>query len=124
MNLHAAAMGSIAAINPLVNVTVQFSTGDAVAADGKPVPSYAAPVGMQAQIQPLTARDLRQMDGINLNGTERAIYLSGALNGVVRVSGKGGDLIAFPDGSIYLTTLVLEQWPDWVKVVATLQNGA
>ena len=78
----------------------------------------------QGQVQAMTAGDLRQVEGLNLNGTKRGIYLDGSINGVVRVYLKGGDLITFPDGSTWLVAMVLEQWPDWCKVAATLQDGA
>lgn len=105
-------------------VTVQLSQGYSTAADGTQIPAYSAPVAAQAQIQALTFRDLQQIDGLNLNGTRRAIYLFGDIQGVVRVSSKGGDLITFADGSIWLTALALETWPDWCKVAAVLQDGS
>ena len=75
-----------------------------------------------AQIQALTFRDLQQIDGLNLQGDRRGIYFYGEIDGLVRPDNKGGDLITFPDGTIWLVAIVLEQWPDWCKVAATLQN--
>ena len=124
MNLHGIAGPVIAAVNPMVSVTVRISNGYATNSDGSRTPSYQTPVTVQAQIQAMTYRDLQQVDGLNLNGTRRAIYLYGAMNGVVRVSQQGGDLITTADGNVWLTALVLEQWPDWVKVAVTLQNGS
>ncbi len=80
---------------------------------------------VDAQVQALTYDDLRQIDGLNLNGTRRAIYLSGELDGVVRSKLKGGDLITLSDGpnaGTWLVAHVLEQWEDWVKVAVTLQQ--
>ena len=77
---------------------------------------------LQAQVQALTFRDIVQIEGLNLQGTRRAIYLSGRVDGLVRSLNKGGDLITLPDGSVWLVAMVLEQWPDWVKCAATLQN--
>lgn len=78
------------------------------------------------QVQALSTRDLHQTEGLNLQGEMRALYVSGTLNGVVRVLLKGGDLIRLPDGTVWLVTLVPEPWgltAGWTKCVITLQNG-
>jgi hypothetical protein len=80
-----------------------------------------------AQIQALTTRDLRQMEGLNTQGEMRSIYVSGTLNGVVRVLLKGGDLVIFPDGTVWLVSLVPEPWSTtagFTKAVITLQDGS
>lgn len=77
-----------------------------------------------AQVQPLTYRDIQQVDGLNLQGTRRAIYLNGFIDGLIRSSNKGGDLVTLPDGTVWLVAIVLEHWDSgWCKVAATLQNG-
>lgn len=128
MNLHGIVSGNIGAVNPLLPASVQISTGYSTAADGTRTPQYAAPVTAQAQIQALTFRDLQQISGLNLNGQRRAIYLGGELDATVRAKMKGGDLITLanndPSDGVYLVALVLEQWPDWCKVAATLQNNS
>lgn len=122
MNLHAIVGPAIAVVNPTVTVSLQLSTGSTTADDGIQTPTYAAPTPVPAQIQALTYRDLVQVDGLNLNGTKRAIYFYGSVEGVVRPSARGGDLVTFPDGTVWLTAMVLESWPDWCKVAAVLQN--
>lgn len=122
MNLAAMTMAQVAEVNPRTAASIQVSTGYATDASGKSVPQYAAPVDVMAQVQALTGKDLRQVEGLNLNGTVRAIYVYGELDGAVRVNQKGGDLLTF-GGQVWLTNLVVEQWNDWCKVVATLQNG-
>lgn len=81
-----------------------------------------------AQVQPLTWKDLQQLDGLNLAGERRKIYLYGATDSVVRVQRKGGDLITIADGGVHagvwLVAQSLEQFPDWCSVAATLQNGS
>lgn len=124
MNLHAIASPVISVVNPQVTVSVQFSTGSTTAADYSRVPTFSAPVAMLGQVQPLASGDLRLLDQLNLQGAQKAIYLSGNLQGVIRVSQQGGDLITMPDGTVYLTIQVLEQWPDWVKAAAKLQDGS
>ncbi len=124
MNLHAVASSVIAAVNPNVGCTIQKSIGYATNSDGSRVPQYENPFPALAQIQELSEKDLRHSDALNLQGTERSIYLSGWVRGAVRMSRLGGDLITLDSGDIYLTTRVVEQWPLWCRVIATQQNGS
>jgi hypothetical protein len=80
-----------------------------------------------AQVQALSGRDLRQIEGLNLQGTLKTIYVNGRIAGVVRVQSKGGDLVTLPDGSVWLVSQVLEPWnatAGWTKAVIALQDGA
>lgn len=194
MNLHGIAAPIIGAVNPLIPVTVQISTGSVTGTDGTRTPTFATPgsltgaisgttltvstvasgtlqagqtvagagvlagtsiiaqltgttggvgtytvsraqtiaseamttaLSVMAQVQPLTWRDLQQLDGLNLGGTKRKIYLYGQIDGTERVSRKGGDLVAIAAGvnaGVWLTTQVLEQFPDWVSAAIVLQN--
>jgi len=82
---------------------------------------------IMAQMQPLTWGDLQQLDGVNLGGSANALYVSGDLNGIVRVRLKGGDLVTLTDGSVWLVRQSLEGWSltaGWTKCVITLQAGA
>ena len=123
MNLHAVVSGVISVVNPNQPATLAVSAGYSTSASGVRTPAYAAPVTVTAQVQELTQRDLRQLEGLNLQGAQRSVYLTGALSGTLRVTAQGGDLVTLQDGSVWLTTAVLEQWPDWVKVAVTLQDG-
>jgi len=78
------------------------------------------------QVQPITWRDLQLLDGINLQGTRAKIFVYGQVEGLVRVDKRGGDLITFPDGKVWLVAQVLEGWhtAGWCSVAATLQNGS
>lgn len=124
MNLHQLVRGAIGAVNPEVPLGLQVSTGYATDDAGKRTPSYAPSVTVLGQVQSLTFRDIMQLDGLNLQGTRRAIYLNGQVEGLVRPDNKGGDLITDPDGKVWLVALVLEAWADWCKVAVTLQNGS
>ncbi len=80
-----------------------------------------------AQAQAMSTRDLRQVEMLNLSGSMKAFYVSGELNGGVRVQLKGGDLLVLPDGSVWLTTIVSEPWAitaGWTKLIAVLQQGS
>lgn len=95
MNLHGIVAGFIGAVNPLVAITIQRSTGYTVTSDGTQVPKYAEPAVVFAQIQALSAEDLSQIDGLNIQGEKRAVYINGRSDGVIRQDRKGGDLITF-----------------------------
>lgn len=125
MNLHAIASGAISAVNPQQPVSVQISAGTyTTSPNGARVPQYQQAVNVYGQVQELTTRDLRQLDSLNIQGSQRAIYLSGEVDAIVRFNSKGGDLITLQDGTIWLTTTILEQWPEWVKASIVLQDGS
>ena len=124
MNLHAIVSGAVGTINPPVLCTLAVSTGYTTSPDGTRVPTYATTPNVPAQIQALTFTDLMKLGGLNIEGTRRAIYLSGNIEGVDRAALKGGDLFTFPDGTVWLVVQVLEHWPDWTKCAVTLQNGS
>lgn len=122
MNLNGIVAGIVGAVNAQQRIIVRVSDGYETGANGRQIPKYLPPVYVLGQIQSLTFRDLQQTEGLNLQGEQRAIYVNGRVDGLIRPDGKGGDLIIFPDGSEWLTTLVLEHWLDWTKVAATLQR--
>ncbi len=124
MNLHNVVGNYIAAINPWTTATIQVSNGYTTTSDGTRVPAYFAPVTVQVQMQSLTYNDLTQINGLNIQGERRAMYINGDWEGVVRPDGKGGDLITTSNGKIWLVAQVLENWAEkdgWVKVCVTRQ---
>ena len=123
LNVHQIASGVISAVNPSVPVTVKISNGYTTNPDGTRTAQYLPEVYCYAQIQPLQFRDIAQVMGLNLQGIRRAVYLTGEIDGLVRAENKGGDLVIFPNGLIWLVAIILEQWPDWVKAAVTLQNN-
>ena len=120
MDLRGIANGVTSTVNPNQTVTVLRSTGYTIGAGAKQVPSYAAPVSGPAQIQALDADDIKQLDGLNIQGTIRAIYLRGTLAGVVRPNQTGGDIVQI-SGQDWLVVKVLEGWPTWTKAAIVLQ---
>ncbi len=124
MDLRGLANGVSSTVNPNQTVRVSRSTGYTIGAGRKQVPSYAAPVEGPGQVQALDGKDLQQLDGLNIQGTVRAIYLRGALAGVIRPDGTGGDLVETADGQTWLVVKVLESWPTWTKAAIVLQGGA
>lgn len=124
MNLHAIVSGAINTINPAIPCTLSRSNGQyTIADDGTRTPSYSTFIRVACQFQALSNPDLAKMGGLNLEGVNTAIYVNGQLDGAERVSARGGDLVTRPTGEVYLVTQVLEDWGDWTKVSATLQNG-
>ena len=123
MDLRGLANGVTTTVNPNKTVTVLRSTGYTIGAGRKQVPAYAAPVSGPGQVQALDGKDLQQLDGLNIQGTVRAIYLRGMLAGVVRPDGTGGDLVEI-GAETWLVVKVLEGWPTWTKAAIVLQGGA
>ena len=115
------ARGQVSVINAPVIATISRSNGYTTANDGTRTPVFSVITGIKADIQPMTAQDLHQVDGLNMGGEKVTIFLSGELLGVLRAGQNGGDVIEFPDGKKYLVVLVLEQWANWVKVAAVRQ---
>jgi hypothetical protein len=115
--------GAISAVNPPIPIVIKTSTGNVTNPDGTRTPSYSSPITVRGQVQELSTKDLHQIEGLNLGGTNRSLYINGKLNATVRVSLKGGDLIQLPDGTQWLVVAVPEQWPDWVKAIITLQQS-
>ena len=127
MNLHSVVSGVVGAVNPQIVGTLKTSTGNVTGPSGKRVPSYDAPIDVYLQVQPLSAGDIQKLDGLNLQGTTRKIYLNGRVDGLVRPLIKGGDLFIISDGvniGTWLINQILEQWPEWAVAAVTLQNGA
>src|SRR5215831_15785421 len=121
MNLHGIASSYISVVNPMQVVTVQLSSGYTTNPSGKRVPTYEQPINVNAQVQDLSSKDLRQLEGLNIQQSQVSIYFTGSVRAIERINAIGGDLITGSDGKVYLTTAVLERWPEWCKVSATLQ---
>lgn len=121
MDLRGIANGASSAVNPNITVTVLRSTGYTIGAGRRQVPSYADPVIGPAQLQALDGNDLKQLDGLNIQGVIKAIYLRGVLAGVIRPDGTGGDIVEI-DGRKWLVVKVLEGWPTWTKAAIVLQD--
>ena len=117
------ANGVSGTVNPNEIVTLRRSTGYTIGTGARQVPSYAADVTGPAQVQALDNSELKQIEGLNIQGSIRGIYLRGALAGVIRPKQVGGDLIMRNGGSeTWLVVKVLETWPTWSKAAIVLQE--
>lgn len=128
MNLYSLVTGAVSAINPMRRAKIAVAQGYTTNADGTRVPVYLPPRHVLAQVQELSSMDLQATDGLNLQGETKSIYLQGDWTGVVRADGRGGDVIQFDDGTVWLVNKIAENWlgrKGWVKVIATRQmDGA
>src|SRR5512139_450392 len=104
MDLFAITAGAVSAVNPMLGVTIKLSSGYTQDATYKRTPAYTS-VPAMAQVQALSFRDIQQIEGLNLNGSRKAIYVEGDVDGLVRPNNHGGDLIVFPDGTIWLVAM-------------------
>jgi hypothetical protein len=127
-NLRAIANSLTRVINPNLPATLFISTGNTIGADFRPVPAYdKAPIS--AQVQPLSSKDIRQLDSLNIQGAEKAIYVNGSALAISRIKQFGGDIIVFapgtlPEGNTWLVLAQLELWGGgiWSKVSVILQD--
>lgn len=126
MKLRSIVNGAIQGINCDQQITWVQSAGYTTAPDGTRTPTQTS-TQVRANVQALSGSDLRHMDGLNVQGVMRSVYLYGDVEGIVRANGQGGDMLQFPmtpSGTVqnWLVTQVLETWPTWCKVIVTLQN--
>jgi hypothetical protein len=126
-NLNAIVNTATVAVNPNVAATLFISTGNTVGSNFKQVPAYDKS-SVMAQVQALSSGDIRQLDALNIQGAQKAIYLNGAALAISRIKQTGGDLIVFPDGTLpegntWLVLASLEQWGQtWCKCAVSLQD--
>ena len=120
INVRGLANGVTSNVNANVCVSILRSNGYTIGAGRKQIPNYEIVVTGNAQIQALDGADLQKMQGLNMQGVYRAIYLCGNLHGVIRKTGDGGDLIYY-NGQTWLISKVLETWDTWTKAVICLQ---
>lgn len=120
MNLHAIVSGAIGTVNPHVKALVRYSTGYTIAPGGKQIPTYNDVPNQDVQMQALSGKDLAFLQNLNVQGVQRALYMYGDTQGVVRPRAKGGDLVVI-GSDVWKVVTVLETWPDWSKVGVTLQ---
>src|SRR5258708_39184526 len=95
MNLRAIANSVTSAINPNIGATLFISTGYTIT-NFKQVPTYSK-AAVSAQGQPLSSGDIRQLDGLNIQGAQKAIYLNGSALAISRITKFGGALGGCPN---------------------------
>jgi hypothetical protein len=129
MNLHGLVRGVITTVNPDTPATLMQSNGYATSADGSRTPAYTSSTQL-VQVQALSAREIQHLDGLNITGVLRKVFLNGDWRSVYRPGNQGGDKIQFGmaapvpinlRGTKWLVVQVLETWPDWCSLAIQLQ---
>ena len=124
MNLHAIAAPLVGVVNENVVGDIRVNQGYVTDAAGRRAASYTNIAGVRMQVQALTGPELKQLDGLNIQGVKRGVYLFGDIQGVNRPEAKGGDVLVFSN-RVWLVVTVLETWGEaqWCKVAVVLQEG-
>jgi hypothetical protein len=121
MNLHAIASPLVGIVNPPVVGTWRQGDGYTTSPAGKREPTFTDVPDVPMQVQALEGDDLTLVDGLNIEGLKRAVYMYGDVQGIDRADGKGGDVLIF-SGSYWLVVKVLETWATgWCKVAVAKQ---
>jgi len=135
INLRGIANRAIQRVNPDVMVTINRSTGYEINDAGTQIPTYEE-MTARAQVQPTSYSDQQKLDGLNIQGVSRIVYLEADVAGIIRIDKRGGDQIVFPAGlmpedapdpvtgnpPVWQVTSVLEAYASgWRKCSVTLQ---
>jgi len=109
-------------VSPNVRVTFYSSKGYVIGEGRAQIPIYADPVTLPANIQALDGAELQHIDGLNIQGVLRAIYLKIEALGTVRPKEIGGDKLVIGTET-WIIVKILETWPLWTKAVIVLQEN-
>lgn len=126
MNLRQLANQNTQRINPNISATWQSSQGYTTDAAGKRTPNTTSQTIM-INPQAVSGDTLKHIDGLNIQGVMRSVYIYGNLQGIVRADVKGGDFLIFPqvpggNPQTWKVATVVETWPDWSHCVVVLQS--
>lgn len=125
MNIRGMANGLTTNVNPNIDVIWIKSTGYTTSSSGHRTPTTES-VTIKGQVQADSGELLKHIDGLNIQGVLRFVYLYGNAQGVVRPDAKGGDVLQFPQvpgGPVqsWKVVHVMETWDVWCKVIVQLQ---
>lgn len=132
INLRRIANSAIQIINTDIWIEWRKSLGSIPREDGLPIPQYAEPKQIRANVQALAGSDLMHESDLNQTSTMRKVYLwsnfdAGEKLTVGTPNQVGGDLLIFPQvpkglNCVWLITQINEQWKKWACVNVVLQN--
>lgn len=120
MNLRQIANNAITSINPNISAVLKKYAGQTIGPGRKPVPSYLPDQNVTIQLQPLSRGDMQHVDGLNIQGLAKVIYVNGNYFSVQREMEQGGDIFVI-NGEQWLVVEPVELWPDWCRLIAVLQ---
>ena len=132
INLRRIANSAIQIINTDIWVEWRKSLGSIPREDGLPIPQYAEPKQIRANVQALAGSDIMHESDLNQTSTMRKVYLwsnfdAGEKLTVGTPNQVGGDLLIFPQvpkglNCVWLIAQINEQWKKWACVNVVLQN--
>lgn len=132
INLRRIANSAIQIINTDIWVEWRKSLGSIPREDGLPIPQYAEPKQIRANVQALAGSDIIHEADLNQTPIMRKVYLwsnfdAGEKLTVGTPNQVGGDLLIFPQvpkglNCVWLITQINEQWKKWACVNVVLQN--
>ena len=125
MNLRAIANKYTQVTNQNISINWIQSNGYTTDDAGRRTPETLT-LTVKAQIQAISTSDLKHIDGLNISNVMRTVYMYGNVAGIVSADQLGGDVLVFPEvpgtcNKNWLVTQVIETWPEWCHVIATLQ---
>ena len=132
INLRRIANSAIQIINTDIWVEWRKSLGAIPREDGLPIPQYAEPKQIRANVQALAGSDIMHESDLNQTSTMRKVYLwsnfdAGEKLTVGTPNQVGGELLIVPQvpkglNCGWLITQINEQWKKWACVNVVLQN--
>ncbi|EOT9494541.1 hypothetical protein ACKW7S_004667 [Escherichia coli] len=120
MNLRQIANNAITSINPNIPAILKKYAGETIGPGRKPIPSYLPDQHVTIQLQPISRGDIQHIDGLNIQGLAKVIYVNGNYFSVQRELERGGDIFVI-NGEQWLVVEPIELWPDWCRLIAVLQ---
>ena len=123
MNLRQIANNATRSINPNIGAVLKKYAGETMGPGRKPQPSYLPDQEITIQLQPLSKGELQHVDGLNIQGLVKAIYVNGNYFSVQREKEQGGDIFVI-NGEKWLVVEPIELWPDWCRLIVNLQVSA
>ncbi len=120
MNLRQIANNAITSINPNISAVLKKYAGETIGTGRKPVPSYLPDQNVTIQLQPISRGDMQHVDGLNIQGLAKVIYVNGNYFSVQREMEQGGDIFVI-NGEQWLVVEPVELWSDWCRLIAVLQ---
>lgn len=124
MNLRGIANAAIQPINPNISIVVSIPNGYTIDPDTLfQVPAFITETA-QGNVQALDGDDLKQISYLNMQGQIRAVYLYGAIAGLVKPDAQPSAVLTFAHGGLsgdWGVFKVLETWQNWCKVAVVYQ---
>ena len=127
LNLHGIVFKAIGAVNPHTTVEWYRSVPTITSGFDRSCPQWKTPLKIQAQIQSESEATLFHSDNVGKSSTTRKVYLFSRAKLKIqpsthqRATGRGGDILRFPDGTWWLISAIVEQFSNvgWCSVRVT-----